>query len=29
MQFRLHHAQITIPKDAEAVARKFYSETLG
>jgi catechol 2,3-dioxygenase-like lactoylglutathione lyase family enzyme len=29
MQFRLHHAQITIPKDAEAVARTFYCETLG
>ncbi len=25
----LHHAQITVPKDAEAAARQFYCEHLG
>jgi catechol 2,3-dioxygenase-like lactoylglutathione lyase family enzyme len=29
MIIRLHHAQITIPKDAETEARKFYCDLLG
>ena len=29
MFLRVHHAQITIPKDAELQARKFYCEFLG
>ena len=29
MILKIHHAQITIPKDAEEMAREFYCEFLG